>query len=284
MKWFSEKTDVGAMLAKRQFSRAIRVLDKQLREDPESVSLRLQLADAYERDGQKKQAIAVLAKLVDELAAEGFVAKAIALVKKIQRIDPSISIDDKLRRLLPEPLEGTARLVAPPQPQVQIGEETTVETLDSFGSVITSEVVLAETWLGDAETRDDFHWAALTRGLSDREIVELFRDIRLILKRPGAIIYTEGEPGDSFYVLAQGRARSYKRDSRGHNRQVKVLRSGDFFGTRVAAGGATRIRTVTAAGDCELLEIDKKSFERLAARRPQLREQVMSIASELDSD
>ena len=65
MKWFSEKTDVGAMLAKRQFARAIKVLDKQLREDPESVSLRLQLADAYERDGQKKQAIAVLAGLLE---------------------------------------------------------------------------------------------------------------------------------------------------------------------------------------------------------------------------
>ena len=284
MKWFSEKTDVGAMLAKRQFARAIKVLDKQLRDDPESVSLRLQLADAYERDGQKKQAISVLAKLVDELAAEGFVAKAIALVKKIQRIDPSISIDDKLNRLLPEPAEGTARLVAPQPPPVPVGEETTVESLDSFGSVITSEVVLADTWLGDAEKRDDFHWAALTRGLSDREIVELFRDIRLIVKRPGAIIYTEGEPGDSFYVLAQGRARSYKRDSRGHNRQVNILRSGDFFGTRVAVGDVTRIRTVTAADDCELLEVDKKSFERLAARRPQLREQVMSIASELDSD
>ncbi|MEM1180918.1 MAG: cyclic nucleotide-binding domain-containing protein [Acidobacteriota bacterium] len=284
MKWFSEKTDVGTLLSKRQYGRAIKMLEKQLRDDPESVSLRLQLADALERDGQKKQAIAILAKLVDELTAEGFVAKAIALLKKIQRIDPSLSIEDKLGRILPEPVEGTSRLVAPKPQQVEVGEETTIETLDSFGSVITSEVVLADTWLGDVERRDDFHWSALTRGLSDREVVELFSNIRLIVKRPGAIIYTEGEPGDSFYVLAQGRARSYKRDSRGHNRQIAVLRSGDFFGTRIAVGDVTRIRTVTAADDCEILEIDKESFERLAQRRPQLREQVMSIASQLEAD
>lgn len=283
MKWFSEKTDVGTLLSKRQYGRAIKLLEKQLRDEPESVSLRLQLADALERDGQKKPAIAILAKLVDELTAEGFVAKAIALLKKIQRIDPSLSIEDKLGRILPEPVEGTSRLVEP-KPAVEVGEETTIETLDTFGSVITSEVVLADTWLGHAEQRDDFHWSALTRGLNDREVVELFSTIRLIIKRPGAIIYTEGEPGDSFYVLAQGRARSYKRDSRGHNRQIAVLRSGDFFGTRIAVGDVTRIRTVTAADDCEILEIDRESFERLATRRPQLREQVMSIASELEAD
>ncbi|MEO1367859.1 MAG: tetratricopeptide repeat protein, partial [Acidobacteriota bacterium] len=106
MKWFSEKSDVGTLLSKRQYGRAIKLLEKQLRDEPESVSLRLQLADALERDGQKKQAIAILAKLVDELTAEGFVAKAIALLKKIQRIDPSLSIEDKLGRILPEPVAG----------------------------------------------------------------------------------------------------------------------------------------------------------------------------------
>ncbi|MEM6793057.1 MAG: cyclic nucleotide-binding domain-containing protein [Acidobacteriota bacterium] len=273
LKWFGDGDDVGALLAKRQYSKAIKILDRKLRDSPESVSMRLQLADALEKSGDTHRALQILAKLVDDLAAEGFVAKALAILKKIQRIDPTASVEGRLAKLVPETAVSASASAS-----------GTSSVHDGHSSVVTSEYVLSDVWIGDAEKRDNFHWSPLFSGLSSEEIWELFSNIRLTVKKPGSIIYTEGEPGSSLYVLANGTARCYRRDTFGRNRQVNLLRSGDFFGTRCVLQDEQRVRTVTAAKECELLEIDKASFDRIATKHPHLREQVLKIAQELEAD
>jgi hypothetical protein len=63
----------------------------------------MQLADVLVLAGKPREAVAVLAPLADEYAREGFAAKAVAVLKKIQKIDPSRrDTEQKLASLIQE--------------------------------------------------------------------------------------------------------------------------------------------------------------------------------------
>jgi CRP-like cAMP-binding protein len=82
---------------------------------------------------------------------------------------------------------------------------------------------------------------------------------------------SEGEPGDSLYILATGAVRVYVRDALRHATLVCVLGEGAFFGEIAALSGEPRSATVVAATPAELLELDRETLDGLAARHSRLR-------------
>ena len=95
--------------------------------------------------------------------------------------------------------------------------------------------------------------------------------LRLLIKRPGAIVYTQDEPGESLFILSSGSLRVYRRDGIGHHHQVAVLNEGEFVGAASVLGAAPREATLTAITDCELLELDRATFDRIAEAYPRVR-------------
>jgi ATP-binding cassette subfamily B protein len=87
----------------------------------------------------------------------------------------------------------------------------------------------------------------------------------------GAIIVAEGEPADGLYVLTAGRARVVKRDERGEEISLNVLRAGDSFGEMALLEGGRRTATVRASGDVEALRLERAAFDELVAAHPELR-------------
>ncbi len=89
--------DVNALMARKDYKSAIGALRAQLQKDPQNVFARQQLADAFVAAGDKKQAITILEQLAGDFARDGFAAKSISVLKKIQRIDPAASsVDGRL--------------------------------------------------------------------------------------------------------------------------------------------------------------------------------------------
>ena len=93
--------DVGALIAKKNYTRAIEVIREQLQTQRNDPRLRLQLADVLVSAGKNKEAVTILLPLADEFAKDGFAAKAISILKKVQRIDPGRrDIDSRLATLI----------------------------------------------------------------------------------------------------------------------------------------------------------------------------------------
>ena len=93
--------DVGALIAKKNYTRAIEVIRQQLQTQRNDPRLRLQLADVLVSTGKSKEAVTILLPLADEFAKDGFAAKAISILKKVQRIDPGRrDIDSRLATLI----------------------------------------------------------------------------------------------------------------------------------------------------------------------------------------
>src|SRR5688572_22475148 len=110
--------DIPALIAKKDYARAILVIKKKLEANRHDSRLRLQLGDLLVLTGKTKEAVAILTPLADEFAREGFAAKAISVFKKIQKIDPGQrGVDEKLASLIQDK-QRVATVAAPPAASV----------------------------------------------------------------------------------------------------------------------------------------------------------------------
>jgi tetratricopeptide (TPR) repeat protein len=97
LQWLGGSKDADALLARRKYAQAIEALRDLLKRHGADPRLRMKLADALVLAGREQEAVPVLLDLADELARDGQAAKSIALLKKVQRIDPGRSdVEGKL--------------------------------------------------------------------------------------------------------------------------------------------------------------------------------------------
>jgi CRP-like cAMP-binding protein len=84
----------------------------------------------------------------------------------------------------------------------------------------------------------------------------------------GDRIIQQGEPGDSFYVICEGRA-SVLREDDGLRHPVAALEAGEFFGEVALLAGGPRTASVYAlTDDTQVLEISGQLLMELARRHP----------------
>jgi Cyclic nucleotide-binding domain len=108
--------------------------------------------------------------------------------------------------------------------------------------------------------------------LKPDELIAVIRGLRLATFEPGEIIVSQGEPGQSLFVVASGQARAYLKDKGGRSVQVRELSDGDFFGEIALMLGSPRTATITARTRCELLELGRSELDAVARSHPRVRE------------
>src|SRR5437867_12855675 len=84
----SKAEDVMALISRKNYSRAIEVLRAQTEANRRDPRLRMQLADVLVLAGKGREAVGILTPLAGEFAQDGLPAKASAVLKKIQELDP----------------------------------------------------------------------------------------------------------------------------------------------------------------------------------------------------
>ncbi len=88
----------------------------------------------------------------------------------------------------------------------------------------------------------------------------------------GELIFREGAPADSMYVLLAGRAQVSIGD-----RVVEVAEPGALLGELALIDHSSRAASVLAIADCKLLPIDEARFHSLVAQTPQFATHVMKV-------
>ncbi|MCM2258310.1 MAG: cyclic nucleotide-binding domain-containing protein, partial [Vicinamibacteria bacterium] len=110
----------------------------------------------------------------------------------------------------------------------------------------------------------------LFEGFAPEELEDVIGALRLAQFEPGEILVSEGEPGNSLFILTSGTVRAFVRDASGHNAQVRRLREGDFLGEISLLSGAARTATITAATPVDALELDRPAFDAIVGRHPRV--------------
>jgi tetratricopeptide (TPR) repeat protein len=80
--------DAEKLVQKGKYEQAIREYEKVLRKFPEDTTIINRVGDLYGRVGQLQRAIELYEEIADHFTRDGFTTKAIAILKKIQRLDP----------------------------------------------------------------------------------------------------------------------------------------------------------------------------------------------------
>ena len=261
--WLAKGKAAGLpeLLARKQFGKAVELAQAQHSAQPRDGRLRLQLADTLISAGRGREAVPLLREMADELAAEGFAAKAIALLKRIQKVDPGrMDIERRLASLIAD--RGRREAAAPRLPApVPPG-------MPEFGM---EEIGDGELDL-EGPPRPVRRASALFPDFSDDELVAVMGGLRLVEFKAGDLVVSEGEPGDSLFLVTTGTVKAWIRNREGRYVLVRRLGEGDFFGEISVLTGSPRTATVVAASPCEMLELDRTTLDGITAAHPRVRE------------
>jgi small-conductance mechanosensitive channel/CRP-like cAMP-binding protein len=110
------------------------------------------------------------------------------------------------------------------------------------------------------------------------QIQALAKSARHLRYGKGEKIITQGDPGESMYVLSSGIAQvTVERD--GRTSDLGELVSGECFGEISLLTGNPRNASVTAKSDCDIVEIDQSAMRDLLKQYPRLADHLSETLS-----
>lgn len=103
----------------------------------------------------------------------------------------------------------------------------------------------------------------------DVEVIErIAPKIDIKRKNPGEIIYREGQPGNSLYLVGEGLVKICKSGDVGAGEVVDYVDEGNFFGATSLLGGAPHASTATVAKPAVIGAVKEAAFEKLLELAP----------------
>jgi len=290
LKWFggSKESTIEELILRKKYGRAVELLRARFRAGSRDPLLRQQLADVLVLAGKQQEAVPIIIGLADEYAFDGQAAKAIALLKKLELLQTTPSeVEGRLAALIPQERE-VVRTSAPTAATLEVewddlspseGLSEDARTRAEIEAPMSEEdfgrrlVEVAHEALGNLPPRPEVPAAPVVASplfsdFSEAELRAVIRGLRLLTFEPGDIILSEGEPGDTVFVLATGAVKAFVRNPEGRLRLVREMGEGSFFGEISILSGAPRTATVTAAARCDVLELDRVTLDAIAETHP----------------
>jgi hypothetical protein len=84
------------------------------------------------------------------------------------------------------------------------------------------------------------------------------------------VIFEQGGKAENFFIIASGRVRIARRQD-GHEEQLALLVSNDFFGEMALVSNRPRSATVTALAPTTVLALSRPDFDELLRKNPKLK-------------
>src|SRR4051812_11993688 len=210
--WFGGEATVPELIERKKYDKAERLLRKEFEKGRRDADLRLQLADVIALAGRGEEAVAIYVGLADELGRAGNAPRAIAVLKKIERIAPGRrEIAERLAALIGD--GGAA--AAPATAEAPEAPEAPVAPAPSAPLPAGAEAVFASPLFGE---------------FSREELVAVIQGLEFRSFEPGDVIVGDGEPGDSLFVVSSGRVKAFVKGAGGRYREAREMGEGEFFG------------------------------------------------------
>ena len=96
--------------------------------------------------------------------------------------------------------------------------------------------------------------------MDDQEVADIREIMEEVKFKPGQVIIREGEPGDLFYVVTEGRAQVLIRDADGNELGLSEVGPGGFFGELSMLTNLPRSARVRALDDVTTLVLERDDF------------------------
>ncbi|HEX3860650.1 MAG TPA: Crp/Fnr family transcriptional regulator [Stellaceae bacterium] len=116
--------------------------------------------------------------------------------------------------------------------------------------------------------------------LADNEVDEVLGYATVSRYAQGDQIFAKGDPGNAMMAVLKGRVMITVPSLDGRQVVLTIMRDGDVFGEIALLDGKDRTADATAAADCELLTVPRRSLFALLERRPDLCFELLIVLCE----
>src|SRR3954466_12325758 len=116
--------------------------------------------------------------------------------------------------------------------------------------------------------------------LSDKEL-DVVRAAATEKSYPkNAVVLTEGETGDSLYMIQSGKVKVFIGDEEGREIILKIIGPGAFFGEMSMIDKQPRSASVTTIEPSTFLVLAHSAFERCVEQAPRIGNMVMQVLAQ----
>ena len=119
--------------------------------------------------------------------------------------------------------------------------------------------------------------AGMFQGVDSSDAEVLASQFETVDTPRGTVIFREGEPGDSLYIVLAGKVKLGRRAGDGRENLVAVMGPSDQFGELSLFDPGPRTATAVAVTDSSVAVLPKEALVRWVSERPQIALQLMRV-------
>ena len=124
-------------------------------------------------------------------------------------------------------------------------------------------------------TAESIKASPLGSELSDKQCLSLAEACTACGIKDQGYLIEEGQRDDALHVLTKGHMEVVVRTGKGDSVGLQIIREGDMLGELGFIDGVEHSASLRAMGNCELIRLERSSFEGLLEKDPDLVYKVM---------
>lgn len=121
---------------------------------------------------------------------------------------------------------------------------------------------------------DRLHSVSLFHSLNEIGLRALASRVRQRALAAGRLVFKEGEPADSMYVVLSGSVKIFLKDAAGKEVVLDTKKAGEYFG-EMMLDYRPRSASIMTLEDCDFAVISRDDFQAFLRQHPQAAEQVI---------
>jgi CRP/FNR family cyclic AMP-dependent transcriptional regulator len=119
--------------------------------------------------------------------------------------------------------------------------------------------------------------SGIFQGVDPDAAEALAKEMETIEARKGEVLFSEGEPGDSLYIVLSGKLKVGRRAGDGRQNLIAVMGPSDMVGELSLFDPGPRTATATAVVDTRLARLRKQALRPWLTNRPEIAEQLLRV-------
>ncbi len=115
---------------------------------------------------------------------------------------------------------------------------------------------------------------------NEEELGQIAGRMVLLSLPKGAVIFRQGDPGDTFFVVAEGKLKVSVREAFLFSRTLATFGPGDRFGEMAMLERKPRNATVTCEEASRIFSLSAEHFEQVLAENPAFSTEIKQLAKD----
>jgi CRP-like cAMP-binding protein len=121
--------------------------------------------------------------------------------------------------------------------------------------------------------------AGIFQGVDPESVEALAGEFEIVDAARGTVLFREGDPGDSLFIVLSGKVKLGRRSPDGRENLVAIYGPSDQFGELSLFDPGPRTATATVVTDARLAKLPKAALQKWATERPQIAMQLLRVVA-----